>query len=98
MGTAEEHGWRATAETEEWRGTDTVPDALYASKRSTPGPLTTDLWLRFDPAYEKISRRVLENSDQFTSSRVRPVISDTRKPVSIASKNTASSRRLHQKC
>src|SRR5688500_15257314 len=46
-------------------GAGTVPDAHDATKRHAPTMLTTDLALRFDPAYEKISRRFLENPDQF---------------------------------
>jgi catalase-peroxidase len=46
-------------------GAGTVPDAHDPSKRQTPSMLTTDLALRFDPAYEKISRRFHENPDQF---------------------------------
>ncbi|KAF5023556.1 hypothetical protein F66182_4369, partial [Fusarium sp. NRRL 66182] len=43
----------------------TVPDAFDANKKHKPTMLTTDLSLRFDPEYEKISRRFLENPDQF---------------------------------
>ena len=46
-------------------GADTVPDAHDPAKRRAPGMLTTDLALRVDPAYEKISRRFLANPDQF---------------------------------
>ena len=46
-------------------GAGTVPDAHDASKRHAPTMLTTDLALRFDPEYEKISRRFFENPDQF---------------------------------
>ncbi len=46
-------------------GAGTVPDAHDPSKRNTPAMLTTDLALRVDPAYEKISRRFHENPDQF---------------------------------
>jgi catalase-peroxidase len=46
-------------------GAGTVPDAHDPSKRHAPTMLTTDLALRFDPAYEKISRRFLRNPDQF---------------------------------
>ncbi|HQE97161.1 MAG TPA: catalase/peroxidase HPI [Methanothrix sp.] len=45
--------------------TGTVPDAHDPSKRHPPGMLTTDLSLRFDPVYEKISRRFYDNPDQF---------------------------------
>ncbi len=43
---------------------ETVPDAFDASKKKLPTMLTTDLSLRFDPEYEKISRRFYENPDQ----------------------------------
>ena len=46
-------------------GAGTVPDAHDRSKRRAPSMLTTDLSLRFDPAYEKISRRFYEHPDQF---------------------------------
>jgi len=46
-------------------GEGTVPDAHDPSKRHTPIMLTTDLALRVDPAYEKISRRFFENPDAF---------------------------------
>jgi catalase-peroxidase len=46
-------------------GAGSVPDAHDPSKRHTPAMLTTDLALRFDPAYEKIARRFHENPDQF---------------------------------
>lgn len=45
-------------------GKGSVPDAHDPSKRHAPSMLTTDLALRFDPAYEKISRRFYENPDQ----------------------------------
>lgn len=46
-------------------GAGTVPDAHDPSKRHAPTMLTTDLALRLDPLYEKISRRFFENPDQF---------------------------------
>jgi len=52
-------------------GAGTVPHAHDASKRISPSMLTTDLALRFDPAYEKISRRFLENPDQFADAFAR---------------------------
>src|SRR5690349_10780093 len=52
-------------------GVDTVPDAFDPSKRHAPGMLTTDLALRFDPAYEKISRRFYENPDQLADAFAR---------------------------
>ena len=52
-------------------GAGTVPDAHDASKRHAPTMLTTDLALRLDPAYEKISRRFHENPDQFADAFAR---------------------------
>ena len=52
-------------------GAGTVPHAHDASKRIAPSMLTTDLALRFDPAYEKISRRFYENPDQFADAFAR---------------------------
>ena len=52
-------------------GAGTVPDAHDPSKRHAPSMLTTDLALRFDPAYEKISRRFFENPDQFADAFAR---------------------------
>jgi catalase-peroxidase len=52
-------------------GAGTVPDAHDRSKHHAPAMLTTDLALRFDPAYEKISRRFLENPDQFADAFAR---------------------------
>jgi catalase-peroxidase len=52
-------------------GADTVPDAHDPSKRHAPAMLTTDLSLRFDPDYEKISRRFHENPDQFADAFAR---------------------------
>jgi len=49
----------------------TVPDAHDQSKRHAPAMLTTDLSLRFDPVYEKISRRFYENPDQFADAFAR---------------------------
>ncbi len=52
-------------------GKDTVPDAHDPAKRHSPAMLTTDLSLRFDPAYEKISRRFYEHPDQFADAFAR---------------------------
>jgi catalase-peroxidase len=52
-------------------GANSVPDAHDPSRRHAPGMLTTDLALRFDPAYEKISRRFYENPDQFADAFAR---------------------------
>ncbi len=54
------------------KGADAViPDAHDPSKKRKPTMLTTDLSLRFDPAYEKISRRFLANPDQFADAFAR---------------------------
>ena len=60
----------------QWRpkngaGADLVPEAHDPTKRREPRMLTTDLALRFDPVYEKISRRFLENPDQFADAFAR---------------------------
>jgi catalase-peroxidase len=52
-------------------GAGTVPYAHDSSKRRAPSMLTTDLSLRFDPAYEKISRRFYEHPDQFADAFAR---------------------------
>ncbi len=52
-------------------GAGTVPHAHDRSKRIAPSLLTTDLALRFDPAYESISRRFMENPDQFADAFAR---------------------------
>src|ERR1700678_448444 len=52
-------------------GVDSVPDPHDPSKRRTPSMLTTDLALRVDPAYEKISRRFHQHPDQFADAFAR---------------------------
>ena len=52
-------------------GAGSIPDAFDKNKRHAPTMLTTDLALRFDPAYEKISRRFFENPDQFADAFAR---------------------------
>ena len=52
-------------------GAGTVPDAHDPAKRHAPSLLTTDLSLRFDPAYEKISRRFFEHPEQFADAFAR---------------------------
>ncbi|MCO8311720.1 catalase/peroxidase HPI [Pseudomonas mandelii] len=52
-------------------GAGIIPDAHDPSKRRNPTMLTTDLALRFDPVYEPISRRFLENPDQLTDAFAR---------------------------
>jgi catalase-peroxidase len=61
------HQWKPKGEA----GKDTVPPAHDEAKRTTPSMLTTDLSLRFDPAYEKISRRFMEHPDQFADAFAR---------------------------
>ncbi|MGW4043551.1 catalase/peroxidase HPI [Streptomyces sp. NPDC004721] len=60
----------------QWRpkdgaGADTVPDAHDPSRRHAPTMLTTDLSLRVDPAYEPISRRFMENPEEFADAFAR---------------------------
>src|SRR5262249_54106632 len=57
--------------TKDSAGVGTIPDAHDRSKRRGPTMLTTDLSLRFDPAYEKISRRFLKNPDQLADAFAR---------------------------
>jgi catalase-peroxidase len=52
-------------------GIGTIPDAHDPSKHHSPSMLTTDLALRFDPVYEKISRRFFENPDQLADAFAR---------------------------
>src|SRR5271167_1437196 len=67
---------KSPAGAHQWRpkngaGAGTVPDAHDPSKRNAPSMLTTDLSLRFDPAYEKISRRFYEHPDQLADAFAR---------------------------
>lgn len=67
---------KSPAGAQQWRpkngaGEGLVPDAHDGSKRHAPFMLTTDLALRFDPAYEPISRRFHENPDQFADAFAR---------------------------
>ena len=74
-----DHEWELTkspAGAQQWKpkggaGAGTVPDAHDPSMRHTPSMLTTDLSLRFDPVYEKISRRFMEHPDQFADAFAR---------------------------
>jgi catalase-peroxidase len=65
------HEWELTTSpggAKQWvakDGDEIIPDAFDASKKHRPTMLTTDLALRFDPVYEPISRRFLENPDEF---------------------------------
>ncbi|MEV7802731.1 catalase/peroxidase HPI [Microbispora sp. NPDC088329] len=68
--------FKSPAGANQWRpkdgaGAGTVPDAHDPSKRHAPTMLTTDLALRFDPIYEQISRRFLENPDEFADAFAR---------------------------
>jgi len=71
------HEWELTkspAGAQQWKakgGAATIPDAYDPSKRHVPTMLTTDLSLRFDPAYEKISRRFYQHPDQFADAFAR---------------------------
>ncbi|UFX44549.1 catalase/peroxidase HPI [Bradyrhizobium sp. 41S5] len=65
---------KSPAGAKQWKakGADAViPDAFDSSKKHVPTMLTTDLSLRFDPAYEKISRRFYEHPDQFADAFAR---------------------------
>jgi len=72
-----ENEWELTkspAGAQQWRAKGaaaTVPDAFDKSKKHVPTMLTTDLSLRMDPAYEKISRRFYKNPDQFADAFAR---------------------------
>jgi catalase-peroxidase len=72
-----EYEWELTkspAGAKQWKakGADaSIPDAFDKSKKHVPTMLTTDLSLRFDPAYEKISRRFYEHPDQFADAFAR---------------------------
>jgi catalase-peroxidase len=61
------HQWKPKGDA----GADTVPDAHDPSKRRAPNMLTTDLSVRFDPVYEKISRRFYENPNEFADAFAR---------------------------
>jgi catalase-peroxidase len=67
---------KSPAGAQQWRpkngaGAGAIPDAHDPSKRRVPTMLTTDLSLRFDPAYEKISRHFLEHPDEFADAFAR---------------------------
>ena len=71
------HNWELTkspAGAYQWEAKDAdpvIPDAHEASKKHAPTMLTTDLSLRFDPVYEKISRHFYENPDEFADAFAR---------------------------
>ena len=65
---------RSPAGAKQWKAKGaeaTIPDPFDRSKRHVPTMLTTDLALRFDPAYERISRRFYENPDEFADAFAR---------------------------
>jgi len=67
---------KSPAGAQQWKpkgdaGAGTIPDPHDPSKRRLPSMLTTDLSLRFDPVYEKISRRFYENPDQLADAFAR---------------------------
>ncbi len=65
---------KSPAGAQQWRAKDaepSIPDPFDPDKKRVPTMLTTDLSLRFDPAYEKISRRFLENPDEFADAFAR---------------------------
>jgi catalase-peroxidase len=72
-----ENEWELTkspAGAKQWKAKNaeaTIPDAFDPSKKHVPTMLTTDLSLRFDPAYEKISRRFFEHPEQFADAFAR---------------------------
>jgi catalase-peroxidase len=72
-----ENEWELTkspAGAKQWKAKGaaaTIPDAFDKSKKHVPTMLTTDLSLRFDPAYEKISRRFHEHPEQFADAFAR---------------------------
>lgn len=61
------HQWKPIGDA----GAGTIPDAHDSSKRHAPFMLTTDIALKVDPAYEKISRHFLENPDEFADAFAR---------------------------
>jgi catalase-peroxidase len=71
------HEWELTASpagAKQWRAKNaeaSIPDAHDPTKKHVPTMLTTDLSLRLDPAYEKISRRFYEHPDQFADAFAR---------------------------
>ena len=69
MGADQEPGRREAVEGEGRE--NPIPDAFDKSKKHVPTMLTDDLSLRFDPAYEKISRRFYEHPDQFADAFAR---------------------------
>jgi len=89
-----EYDWELTkspAGAQQWKpkgtaGAGTVPDAHDASKSHAPMMLTSDLALREDPAYEKISRRFYENPDEFADAFARAWYKLTHRDMGPASR------------
>ena len=91
---------KSPAGAHQWRpkggaGAGTVPDAHDPSKRHAPGMLTTDLALRFDPVYEKISRRFHKNPDQLADAFARAWFKLTHRDMGPA--RAISERRCRQR-
>ncbi len=66
---------KSPAGAKQWKAKNAAadnPDAFDKSKKHVPTMLTTDLSLRFDPAYEKISRRFYEHPEQFADAFAAP--------------------------
>jgi catalase-peroxidase len=87
------HQWKPKGDA----GAGTVPDAHDPSKRRAPSMLTTDLALRFDPVYEKISRRFFENPDQLADAFARAWFKLTHRDMGprALSRPGSSRRRAH---
>ena len=88
------HQWKPKGD----EGAGTVPDAHDPSKHHAPSMLTTDLSLRFDPVYEKISRRFMENPDQLAEAFARAwfkLNAPRHGPASTLSRPGGSSGRAH---
>ena len=83
---------RSPAGAHQWQpkggaGAGTVPDTHDPSKRHAPSMLTTDLSLRFDPEYEKISRRFMENPDEFADAFARAWFKLTHRDMGLRSRH-----------
>ena len=98
------HEWELTkspAGAYQWKakgGAATIPDAYDPSKRHEPTMLTTDLSLRFDPVYEKISRRFYEHPDQFADAFARAWYKLTHRDMGPLSRTSARSFLMSPSC